>query len=79
MQRDVEIAVWRVEGQFSLAYGNLLRILLPADLEQNLNLLRLHKGELHSLTSVYREIFNLQSIFFVSHFKTGVFNLDSVI
>lgn len=61
MQKDVGIAMWRVEGQFSLEFGNLLRILLPADLVQNLKLLRLHKGEL--LIGLYREIFDLQSIF----------------
>lgn len=76
MQKDVEIAMWRVECQFSLGFGNLLRILLPADLVQNLKLLRFHKGEL--LTGLYREIFALQSIFFVLHFNTEVFHLDSV-
>lgn len=61
MQKDVGIAMWRAEGQFSLEFGDLLRILLPADVVQNLKLLRLHKGEL--LIGLYREIFDLQSIF----------------
>lgn len=71
MERDVEIATWRVEGRFSPALGSLLRILLPAHLEQNLKLLRLHKGELHCLRSVYREIIDLQSIllFHISKLK----------
>lgn len=53
-----------MEGQFPLAFGNLLRILLPADLEQNLKMLKDYTKENSVASHVYREIFDLQSVFF---------------
>lgn len=63
-------SMWRADGQFPLTFGNLWRILIPYWLgAKPKNLERLHEGKLCSLTCVYREIFDLQSVFFCFKFQ----------
>lgn len=77
MQKHGEIAVWRVKGQFPLAFGHLLRIIFPTGLEQNLKMLKDSTKEYFVASCVCREMLDLQSVLSVSNFKPELLHLDS--